>query len=127
MKFLQSIMVTIAFTSCVTNYGMFLSPITMDVTITPNQTDHIPAYISYGKESYTTGGTVFTYSAPFTIPPVVAVTVETLVPTTGTTYMYEVSANSTTSVTVMVFQSNSGTVNEADPGSVTVHVIAIGD
>ena len=128
MKFLNSVMFVMTMMSFATNYGMLMSSsITTDVATATNETDHIQAYISYGQQSYTTGGAVFTYSAPFTANPTLGITVEDPSPSSSSIYTAEATGNSTSSVTIMVYENSSGTLTEAGTGSVNVHVIAIGN
>lgn len=98
------------------------------VVITTNTISKSPAYLVTEQQSYTTGGTLFTYpSGLFTSAPTMSVTVEDPSPSSSIVYTAEASNASATSATIMVYANSSGVMAEAPNGSVTVHVIAIGN
>jgi hypothetical protein len=97
--------------------------------ITPNMVSRSPLNYASEGQNYTTGGVTFSYpSGWFTLPPIVNVSILQNAPhSTNTTYVAELSANTATSTTVMVYQVSFGVVNEAPNNSVTVCLLAIED
>lgn len=73
------------------------------------------------------GGITFNYPAGiFTQPPCVQVSIMQNAAHPNTeTYVAEVSANSTSSSTVMVYVINAGVINEAPTGVITVCIFAL--
>ena len=79
-------------------------------------------------QSYTNGGTTFTYPEDFfTATPRPFVTITSGSHAANQFYVAEVTANSTTSATVKVYFYDNGTVSEASTGSVAVSLVAYGD
>ena len=111
--------------------GMNTATLTLQVTMN-NITQNIQGYIASQKASYTAGGLIFTYpTALFTVAPMIRLAIEANVAhTDNITYTAEVSANSATSATVMVykFTTTLGLVSiaEAPSGDVTIHFVAAG-
>jgi len=88
-----------------------------------------PAAVAVNRQPYTNGGLTFTFNNPFTNTPRVLVTVQLInAASPTTTYSAVITAVSTTSVTVMVYNiSNGGTVAEAATNEVNVTMFAIDD
>jgi hypothetical protein len=110
-------------------YGtMTTASITQDI-ITTNITTQANIYVISDMETYTTGGLTFTYPVGlFTLSPVVNISVQPNASHPATeTFVAEISANSATSTTVMVYLVNGGIVSEAPNGSVLVSLLAIAD
>ena len=109
-------------------YGMEAAFVTQ-VTVIGDRVERAPLNIASDAQPYITGlgGVTFAYPANwFTQPPIVQISLQqdSVHPTTQT-FVAEVSANSTTSTTVMVYQVNAGLVNEAPTGVITVCLLAI--
>lgn len=89
----------------------------------------IPAAVAVNRQPYTNGGLTFTFNNAFTSTPRVLVTVQLVnAASPTTTYSAVITAVSTTSVTVLVYNiSNGGTVAEAATNEVNVTMFAIDD
>ena len=111
--------------------GMNIAALSLQVTI-DNITQLIEAHIASQKLSYTAGGLTFTYpTGLFTMIPMLRVALQTNAAHADTiTYTAEISANSSTSATIMVykFTTTLGLVSiaEAATGDVTIHFVAAG-
>lgn len=83
--------------------------------------------IAINRQPYVNGGLTFTFNNTFNNIPRVLVTVQLVSPASPTTtYSAVITAISTTSVTVMVYDiSNGGTVAEAATNEVDVTMFAI--
>ena len=128
MKQLKLIfIITITFLILPCSAAMITGFVTKEI-ITGNMIERDPLNFAVDQQNYTTGGVTFTYPAGwFTQPPLVQIAViqNSAHPTTET-FGAEVSANSTSSTTVMVYQvSSGGTVNEAPGSAITVCLLAI--
>ena len=90
-------------------------------------------YIISNFDNYTTGGLVVTYPVGlFTLPPVVQLSVQPTAPhASDSTYVAEISANSASSTTIMVYLISTTlgivSVAEAPNGSVAVNLLAVAD
>lgn len=87
----------------------------------------VPTPFLTNRQDYVNGGLTFTFNTPFTNIPRVLITVElNNAPTATDTYAAVISANSTSSVTVLVYKvSNGGTVTEAATNEVKVTIFAV--
>ena len=87
----------------------------------------LPRMILMNRQDYTNGGLTFTYDVPFINIPRVLITIELNNPPSPTeTYSAVISANSSTSVTVMVYKiSSGGAVAEALTSEVKVTIFAV--
>ena len=97
--------------------------------ILPTRVERSPWAFVSDEETYTSGvgGITFTYPVNlFTSPPCVQVSIMQNVGHADTqAYITEVSANSTSSTTVMVYVVNAGVVNEAPTGAITVCIFSL--
>lgn len=93
-----------------------------------NYTEITPIFYATESQTYTTGGLTFNYPAgTFTAPPIVQVSVNPTTPHPNSeTFGPEISTNSPTSTTIMVYFINSSGVSEAANGTVTVNILATG-
>lgn len=87
--------------------------------------------ISYfiDSASYVNGGVTFNYPAGlFSTPPTIRVSLEEAETTylTGQVFVAEITANSTTAVTIRVNLVTTSTITEASNNEITVHIFAIG-
>lgn len=111
--------------------GMNIAALNLQVTV-DNITQLVEGHIASQKVSYTAGGLTFTYPVGlFTMVPMIRLAVQANAAHADTiTYTAEISANSTTSATVMVykFTTTLGLVSiaEAASGDVTIHFVAAG-
>lgn len=111
--------------------GMNTASLNLQVTIN-NITQNVQGYIASQKLSYTAGGLTFTYpTGLFTMIPMIRLAVQAnAAHADNITYTAEISANSSTSATVMVykFTTTLGLVSiaEAASGDVTIHFVAAG-
>jgi len=87
----------------------------------------IPTAFITNRQDYTNGGLTFAYNTPFNNIPRVLITIElNNAPSPTDTYSAVISANSTTSVTVLVYKiSNGGTVVEASSNEVKITMFAV--
>lgn len=86
-------------------------------------------YVINDMQSYTTGGITFTYPVGlFTLPPIALVSVQSNIshPVTEA-YVAEISANSASSTTIMLYRISSGVVSEAANGAAMISLLAIAD
>jgi hypothetical protein len=99
--------------------------------ITTGMTERVALNYVADQQAYTNGIGGITFSYPvgwFNQPPFVQISIiQNAGHPTTQAYVAEVSANSTTSTTVMVYLVNSGVVNEAATSSVTVALWAVDD
>lgn len=110
--------------------AMLTGTITQNV-ITNSSITRSAIYIVSDEQIYTsgTGGIVFTYPTDlFTLPPVVQISVKSNISHPATeAYVAEISANSTTDTTIMVYKINAGVITEAASNDITVCLLAIAD
>ena len=98
-----------------------------------NSTQRNLAYFTYETQNYTSGGLIFTYPASlFATAPHVFISIQPIVShTTDTTFTAEISSNSATSTTIMVYQLMTAagvvSINEAPDNSVMVNLVAFDD
>ena len=110
-------------------YGATAVGYIMQETILPTRIERAPLNYMDDFQNYTSGigGVTFNYPVGwFTQAPIVQISVQQNVPhATNLAYVVEVSANSTTSTTVMVYQVSSGFVSEATTGAISICLLAI--
>ena len=125
----RTLIIAIITVSTIPCYGSMAAGFIIQEIITPNMVSRSPLNYASEGQNYTTGGVTFSYpSGWFTLPPIVNVSILQNAPhSTNTTYVAELSANTATSTTVMVYQVSFGVVNEAPNNSVTVSLLAIED
>jgi hypothetical protein len=117
--------ITLSITSC---YGITTGVITQE-TVTSNMITLADLNYAADQQLYATGGITFTYPAGwFSAPPFVQVSVGQVEthPTTET-YVAEVSVNTSTGTTVMVYKVSSGVVTEAPDSTLLIYLLAIAD
>lgn len=125
---LITLITIIIFSATYTCYGQAVGSLLRE-EITTNMV--VRSRINYmtDEQVYTTGvgGITFNYPAGwFTQTPIVQISLEqNSSHPTNLAYVAEVSANTTTSTTIMVYQINSGLVNEAPTGVITVCLFAL--
>ena len=104
--------------------------ITQNIT-TSSSITRSAAYIVSDEQIYTSGigGIVFTYPTDvFTLPPVVQISVKSNTPhPTTEAYVAEISANSATETTIMVYKISSGVITEAASNDISVCLLSIAD
>jgi len=97
-------------------------------TILPTRTERAPLnFVSDSQPYITGGGVIFNYPVGwFTQAPIVTVTLQQDVShPNNIAYVTEVSNNTPTSTTVMVYQVSTGVINEAPTGVMTVCLFAL--
>ncbi len=110
-------------------YGTMMTGSVIQQIIITSSTTREELFIISDSQSYTTGGITFTYPVGiFTLPPVVQVSVQPNAPHAASeTFVAEISSNSLSATTVMVYVVQFGVVSEAPNGSVTINLLAIAD
>lgn len=128
LKFALLVLITLSASPC---YGTLAAGFITREVITGNMTTRSQQFYASDGQNYTSGvgGIIFTYPAGwFTLPPIVQTSVlQNVSHSTNETYIAEISSNTATSTTIMVYQVSFGVVNEAPSNSVTVCLLAIAD
>lgn len=128
MKLYKLILLMLIITSNIPCYALIYGTIDQDI-ISGNAIDHFPLHYASDQQMYTNGvgGITFTYPAGwFTQAPMVQASVMQNIAHPATeTYVAEVSNNTTTSTTVMIYVVNAGVVSEAPTGSVIVNIWSV--
>jgi len=123
---LITLITIIIFSATYTCYGQAVGSLLRE-EITTNMVVRSRLNYMTDDQVYTTGGITFNYPPGwFTQPPIIQISLEqdSAHPPTQT-YVTEVSANTTTSTTVMVYQISSGFVSDAPTGVITVSLFAL--
>jgi hypothetical protein len=128
MKQLKTTLIFITMLYAIPCYGMEAGIIIQQTTI-GDRTERSPLNIASDSQIYTEGigGVTFTYPSNwFTQAPIVQISLQQNSSHPNTlAYVAEVSANSISSTTIMVYQISSGFVTEAPTNSVTVCLFAV--
>ena len=108
-------------------YGIMASGSISSRSITTDMISINPLNYAVDQQLYATGGITFNYPAGwFSAPPFIQISVgQNEVHPTTETYVAEVSVNTATSTTVMVYKVSSGVVTEAPDSTLLVYLLAL--
>jgi hypothetical protein len=127
MKQLKLILI-IAITFLTIPCSAIITGMMIQETTTGDMTERDILNYAIDQQLYATGGITFTYPVGwFSAPPYVQVSVgQNEVHPTTETYVAEVSVNTSTGTTVMVYKVSSGVVTEAPDSTLIIYLLAAG-